>query len=87
MSAVTQAFAVYPERPELISRSTLMKLEGMFGEEEMAGGMKLREGWLMVLPEFEGSNIRASEMLRWLIGLRITRSLSLYIDSASDSTS
>ncbi|KAH9928283.1 uncharacterized protein B0H18DRAFT_1117968 [Fomitopsis serialis] len=72
MSAVTQAFAVYPERPELISRSTLMKLEGIFGEEEMAGGMKLREGWLMVLPEFEGSNIRASEMLRWLIALHDT---------------
>lgn len=49
-----------------------MKLEGMFGEEEMAGGMKLREGWLMVLPEFEGSNIRASEMLRWLIALHDT---------------
>ena len=35
MRGVSQAFAVYPERPELISRSTLMKLEGQLGDEEM----------------------------------------------------
>jgi CCR4-NOT transcriptional complex subunit CAF120 len=28
---VTQAFAVYPERPELINMSTLMKIEGTMG--------------------------------------------------------
>lgn len=65
---VSQAFAVYPERPELITRSTLMKLEGKFGEEEVAGILKGREAWLLVMPELEGANTRASEMLRWLIG-------------------
>ncbi|KAF9804479.1 hypothetical protein IEO21_09380 [Rhodonia placenta] len=65
---ITQAFAVYPERPELISRSTLIKLEGQLGDEEMGGAMKFRECWLMVLPELDGPNIQASEMLKWLIG-------------------
>lgn len=68
MTNVTQAFAVYPERPELIPRSTLMKLEGLLGDEEIAGCMRNREGWLLVMPELEGGNTRASEMLRWLIG-------------------
>ena len=66
--SVSQAFAVYPERPELISRSTLMKLEGQLGDEEMAGVLKMREAWLLVMPELEGANTRASEMLRWIIG-------------------
>ena len=68
MHTVSQAFAVYPERPELISRSTLMKVEGHLGEEEVAGILKGREAWLLVMPELEGANTRASEMLRWLIG-------------------
>lgn len=65
---VTQAFAVYPERPELINRSTLMKLEGLLGDEETAGGMRGREGWLLVMPELEAGNTQASEMLKWLVG-------------------
>ncbi|KAI1796860.1 hypothetical protein LXA43DRAFT_878536 [Ganoderma leucocontextum] len=69
MRSVSQAFAVYPERPELISRSTLMKLEGQLGEEEVAGILKGREAWLLVMPELEGANTRASEMLRWLIAI------------------
>ena len=84
MTGVFQAFAVYPERPELISRSTLMKLEGVFGDEDMAGGMKLKEGWLMVLPEFEGQNIRASEMLKWLIGMRVLGVPPHGVDDDSD---
>ncbi|KAK7690672.1 hypothetical protein QCA50_005771 [Cerrena zonata] len=64
---VIQAFAVYPERPELISRSTLIKLEGLFGDEEIAGVMKNKEAWLLVMPETDG-NSRASDMLKWLIG-------------------
>ena len=59
MTGVFQAFAVYPERPELISRSTLMKLEGKLGEEEVAGILKGREAWLLVMPELEGANTRA----------------------------
>lgn len=66
---VTQAFAVYPERPELISRSTLFKVEGLLGDEETAAHMRNREGWLLVMPELEGNNSRASEMLKWLIGM------------------
>ncbi|KAI0367809.1 hypothetical protein BV20DRAFT_970135 [Pilatotrama ljubarskyi] len=69
MRSVSQAFAVYPERPELISRSTLMKLEGQLGDEEMAGVLKMREAWLLVMPELEGQNMRASEMLRWIIAI------------------
>ncbi|KAI9066236.1 hypothetical protein FKP32DRAFT_1673985 [Trametes sanguinea] len=69
MRSITQAFAVYPERPELISRSTLMKLEGALGDEDMAGALKLREAWLLIMPELEGQNMRASEMLRWIIAI------------------
>jgi CCR4-NOT transcriptional complex subunit CAF120 len=66
---VTQAFAVYPERPELIARSTLIKLEGLLGDEELAQSMKSREGWLLFMPEPEGSsNNHATEMLKWIIG-------------------
>ena len=65
---VSQAFAVYPERPQLINRSTLMKLEGLLGDEETAGGMRGREGWLLVMPELEAGNTQASEMLKWLVG-------------------
>ncbi|KAH7913573.1 hypothetical protein BJ138DRAFT_1058757 [Hygrophoropsis aurantiaca] len=66
---VSQAFAVYPERPELINRSTLMKLEGLLGDEETAGGMRGREGWLLVMPELEAGNTQASEMLKWVVAL------------------
>lgn len=65
---VTQAFAVYPERPELISHSSLMKVEGTLGDEELAGSLKNREAWLMLMPEQEAKNTIASEMLKWLIG-------------------
>jgi CCR4-NOT transcriptional complex subunit CAF120 len=65
---VTQAFAVYPERPELISRSTLIKMEGLFGVEETAGAMKSREGWLLMMPEPEGGLSESAEMLKWVVG-------------------
>ncbi|KAG6334647.1 hypothetical protein ID866_4443 [Astraeus odoratus] len=66
---VSQAFAVYPERPELINRSTLMKLEGYLGEEDTAGSMRNRQGWLLVMPELEVGNTQPSEMLKWLIAI------------------
>ena len=66
---VTQAFAVYPERPELISRSTLMKLEGTLGEEEIFGSLKNREGWLLLMPEIEEGKLASLEMLKWLVGM------------------
>ena len=61
-----------------------MKLEGVFGDEDMAGSMKAKEGWLMVLPEFEGQNIRASEMLKWLIGMRTFGAPPHGVDDGSD---
>nr|GAT46567.1 predicted protein [Mycena chlorophos] len=66
---VSQAFAVYPERPELISRSTLIKLEGLIGDEDTAGEMARREGWLLVMPELEGGLGQAEEMLKWIVAL------------------
>jgi CCR4-NOT transcriptional complex subunit CAF120 len=65
---VTQAFAVYPERPELINKSTLMKVEGTIGEEEVAMTMCKREGWILVMPELETGVPQANETIRWLIG-------------------
>ncbi|KAF8071834.1 hypothetical protein FPV67DRAFT_1411572 [Lyophyllum atratum] len=66
---MTQGFAVYPERPELISRSTLIKVEGTFGDEEIAGAMKSREGWLLIMPELESGMGQAAEMLKWVVAL------------------
>jgi len=69
---VTQAFAVYPERPELINKSTLMKIEGAIGDEEVAGAMRKREGWILVMPELEVGVPQANETIRWLSGKVIT---------------
>jgi CCR4-NOT transcriptional complex subunit CAF120 len=41
-TAVTQAFAVYPERPELISSRALIKLEGTCCDEEVCGREAVR---------------------------------------------
>ena len=65
---VTQVFAVYPERPEVITKSTLIKIEGLFGEEETVAAMKQREGWLLIMPELEGGLGEAAEMLKWVVG-------------------
>ena len=65
---VTQAFAVYPERPELINKSTLMKIEGKIGRDDAAMNMRGREGWVLVMPELEVGVPQANETIRWLIG-------------------
>jgi CCR4-NOT transcriptional complex subunit CAF120 len=65
---VTQAFAVYPERPKLISSSTLIKLEGIYGQQAMAGSMKLKQGWMLFMPDIDGARNPAGEMLKWLLG-------------------
>ncbi|KAJ3797036.1 hypothetical protein GGU11DRAFT_684591 [Lentinula aff. detonsa] len=82
LTGVSQAFAVYPERPELITRSTLIKLEALFGQEESAGSMRGREGWVLVMPQLTGKDeqqggvggggggvglSQAGEMLKWVI--------------------
>ena len=65
---VTQAFAVYPERPELINASTLLKVEGLIGDEDAAGTMKSREGLIFIMPETEPGKLGSKEMLRWITG-------------------
>lgn len=71
---ITQAFSVYPERPEMISRSTLIKVEGSLSDEEGAGNMRGREAWVLVMPEAESSANGATgrqgvmEMLKWIVG-------------------
>ena len=66
---VTQVFAVYPERPELISMSTLVKIQGKLGPQAAAYDMKGREGWLFVMPEFEAEKVPPMEMLKWVVGM------------------
>ena len=61
-------FAVYPERADLISRSTLVKIEGLMGDEESAGAMKSREAWILIMPEADEGKLGPIEMLKWLVG-------------------
>lgn len=72
---VTQAFAVYPERPELINKSTLMKVEGTIGDEEVAMAMRKRECWILIMPELETGVPQANETIRWLIAIHDAFSL------------
>jgi CCR4-NOT transcriptional complex subunit CAF120 len=74
---VAQAFAVYPERPELINKSTLMKIEGKFGKDDAAMNMRNREGWILVMPELEAGVPQANETIRWLIGTVMCLSVRL----------
>jgi CCR4-NOT transcriptional complex subunit CAF120 len=64
---VTQAFGVYPARPELISCSTLIKVEGTFGDDDIAADLRLREGWVFIMPELEGTG-QSAGMLKWITG-------------------
>jgi len=66
--AVTQAFAIYPEQPKLINSSALFKLEGTYGDEEMCANMKHREGWILMMPDLEGSRSVTGGVLKWLRG-------------------
>jgi CCR4-NOT transcriptional complex subunit CAF120 len=64
---ITQVFAMYPERPEMMTVSTLMKLEGLLGDESAAGGMRSREAWMMVMPESDDKS-PSKTMLKWIMG-------------------
>src|SRR6266478_921564 len=77
MRDATQAFAVYPERPELINKSTLMKIEGTIGDEEVAMAMRKREGWILIMPEHETGVPQANETIRWLIGTVVPYSTAI----------
>jgi len=70
MYDITQAFAVYPERPEMISKSTLLKIEGTMGNEDPIGNMRNREAWILMMPEQEegSGKIGVMEMLKWAVG-------------------
>jgi CCR4-NOT transcriptional complex subunit CAF120 len=80
---VTQAFAVYPERPELINKSTLMKIEGAIGSEEVAMAMRRREGWILVMPELDAGVPQANETIRWLIGTVVPYSITQLLLTSS----
>ncbi|KAF4613981.1 hypothetical protein D9613_007907 [Agrocybe pediades] len=67
--SVTQAFGVYPERPELINRSTLIKIEGTLGDDDIAGTLRGREAWVLIMPELENGVGQAAEMLKWVVAL------------------
>lgn len=69
MTDVSQVFAVYPERADLISRSTLVKVEGLMGDEEAALGMRSREAWVLLMPEADEGKLGPIEMLKWLVGV------------------
>ncbi|KAG2116150.1 glycosyl hydrolase family 92-domain-containing protein [Suillus clintonianus] len=66
--------------PQSIIHSTLIKLEGLIGEDEITGTMKHREGRLVIMPDF--NNMQAFEMLRRLVALHdaseLYRCLKLY---------
>jgi len=68
---ITQAFIVYPENPDLIFRSTLLKLEGSVRSDDKAlGCVSGREAWMAVIPESQQSKEKATleEVLEWIIG-------------------
>jgi CCR4-NOT transcriptional complex subunit CAF120 len=72
LTNVTQAFAVYPERPEIIQNSTLFKIEGRIQQEEIRPNERQRrptqDSFLLVMPEAESSRPGSTEMLKWLVG-------------------
>ena len=75
-SAITKAFAVYPERPELISTRAPIKLRGMYYERNSRYGNKYK-GCMLLMPDLEGAGIE--EMLRWLIGERVPFAKSFWV--------
>lgn len=72
LAHITQAFAVYPERPEIIQNSTLFKIEGSVQDEEVRLNEQERrpaqEGYLLVMPETDPTRPGSTEMLKWLVG-------------------
>ena len=60
-----------PLRHWSFPRLTLIKVEGTFGDEELAMTMKSREGWILIMPSMEQlnpNNTQSGEMLKWVIG-------------------
>lgn len=51
----------------MIQKSTLIKIEGLLGEEDLGGSMKGKESWLMLMPETQHA-LPVFELLKWLVG-------------------
>ncbi|KAG9052640.1 hypothetical protein FS842_009468 [Serendipita sp. 407] len=73
---ITQAFAVYPERPEVISQSALFKIEGTIKDERVYSSTNSRErsaepreGYALIIPEVESGKQGSNEMIKWLIAV------------------
>jgi CCR4-NOT transcriptional complex subunit CAF120 len=66
---ITQAYGVYPGQPELVMESTLIKVEGRYGDGELAGGMKGKGGWLLIMPDVKKGQVGASVMLTSIMGM------------------
>jgi CCR4-NOT transcriptional complex subunit CAF120 len=45
-----------------------MKVEGLLGHEDMAGPMKGKGCWVMIMPETQ-QVYPVSELIKWLIGV------------------
>ena len=68
MSDVRQAFAVYPERVELINASTLIKVVGTVRLQDATQGMKGIDGWLLLMPHYPKEVAPPMEMIKWIVG-------------------
>jgi CCR4-NOT transcriptional complex subunit CAF120 len=67
MATVRQAYAVYPERPELIQASSLIKVVGVMGDEAWVTDKCRRkgdDGFMLILTD-GGS----AEMVKWIVAL------------------
>ncbi|RXK40642.1 hypothetical protein M231_02099 [Tremella mesenterica] len=70
---VTQAYAVFPERLEVMSQSNLMKVVGHIYGELVTVETRLRDsGWALIIPEPVAESSTASplaNMMRWVTGV------------------
>ena len=57
--------------------STLTKIEGTIGDEEVAMAMRNREGWILIMPDLETGVPEANETTRWLIGTVVPYSTAI----------
>jgi CCR4-NOT transcriptional complex subunit CAF120 len=76
MTSVTQVYAVFPERVEVVQQSNLMKIVGRVSGSLIAVEGGLRDsGWALIMPEAATDDFGASHtpalpvtnMLRWIV--------------------
>jgi CCR4-NOT transcriptional complex subunit CAF120 len=68
LSGIRQAFAVYPERVELINVSTLIKVTGTIRMQDATQGTKGVDGWLLLMPHHSKEVAPPVEMTKWIVG-------------------